>query len=145
MCGWEFTAANFPACPRPPSRRLPATPPFNHFSRVSLIKGDLTERADHGNINHSPPAAAAAPNCRRHGRRRRKVNGIHYKKGQKRAAKVTLRASARLNSGSTSQTPPLHKPRLPPRRYLTSSPLPVHVRARVLIRFTGRMKEVLRR
>lgn len=44
-----------------PSIHLPATPPSNHFSWVGLIKGDLTECADHRNINQSLSNTVSPP------------------------------------------------------------------------------------
>lgn len=65
-----------------PSIRLPATPPSNHFSWVGLIKGDLTECADHRNINQSLSDAASppadSPNLAANARSSAKVNCIHY-------------------------------------------------------------------
>lgn len=64
-----------------PSIRLPATPPANHFSWVGLIKGDLTECADHRNINQSlsntvSPRWLPQPAANAHSSA--KVNCIHY-------------------------------------------------------------------
>lgn len=69
-----------------------ATPPSNHFSWVGLIKGDLTERADHRNISQSlsntvrptppppppPPQPSSPPQPAANAHNSAKVNCIHY-------------------------------------------------------------------
>lgn len=79
-----------------PSIRLPATPPTNHFSWVGLIKGDLTECADHRNINQSLSNTASPrwlPQPAANVHNSAKVNCIHYirdrvKEGEREGEKV---------------------------------------------------------
>lgn len=64
-----------------PSIHHPATPPSNHFSWVGLIKGDLTECADHRNINQSLSNTASPrrlPQTAANVHSSAKVNCIHY-------------------------------------------------------------------
>lgn len=75
------SSSSFLPLSRAPRSISTAAPPSNHFSWVGLIKGDLTECADHRNINQSLSDTASPrwlPQTAANVHSSAKVNCIHY-------------------------------------------------------------------